>query len=627
MIRVAYILEVFPSPSEQFVLREIRALETLGLDVTIFALRRPDQASSPIDEWEGEVNYGPSFFSYAVVKAFCKILICHPLRSLSSVLVMGTTYGRHPRALLRALRYFPTTAFFARRAMEKRLGHFHAHFAYLPTDIAMMASTLSGASFSFSAHAWDIYVCPDGLKRKIELASSVFVCTQAGRAHLSHTVNDDIVASKIVHAYHGLDFSDLQCSPSERIGGPSPPPLRILSVGRLQKKKGLDDLIQACRMLSDRGEAFECAIVGEGPERPVLERLIQAEGLGTSVRLMGWKPLVEVWRYYHRSDIVVLPCVELANGDRDGIPNVLVEALACGVPVVTTDLASIGEVIEEGRTGLMVPQRDPVALVKAIMRLAYDPALRSRIQKEGRKKVEDVFDIRKNVEALVRHFDLQVTLAKKTVDLSTGYQIGKAILDYMLSLPLLIAALPLMGFIALVIWLEDQGNPFFAQWRVGRHGQLFRIFKLRTMKGEAAPYAPKPSEDDPSITRVGRFLRRTGLDELTQLINVLRGEMSLVGPRPEMPFWVEKYDGLARRRLGVKPGITGLWQIMAPKDVPIHHRLEYDLYYIRKGSLRMDLWILWGTLKRILGIQPCPQRRKEALFPDADLQIPLPLSP
>ncbi len=155
---------------------------------------------------------------------------------------------------------------------------------------------------------------------------------------------------------------------------------------------------------------------------------------------------------------------------------------------------------------------------------------------------------------------------------------------------------PLWLWIAWRIRREDGGPVLFRQLRVGKGGVPFLLWKFRTMRTDAEPYAPSPSErGDPRVTRFGRFLRRTSLDELPQLLNVLRGEMSLVGPRPEMPFIVEQYDEWQRRRLLVLPGITGLWQILGRKDLPMHANLQYDFYYIHNRSLLGDAWILLRT--------------------------------
>ncbi|MBW2543658.1 MAG: sugar transferase [Deltaproteobacteria bacterium] len=165
----------------------------------------------------------------------------------------------------------------------------------------------------------------------------------------------------------------------------------------------------------------------------------------------------------------------------------------------------------------------------------------------------------------------------------------------------LILLAPVMLWCARRIVRESPGPAIFRQERVGRDGKIFQIQKFRTMYSDVECYAVAPKDGaDPRITPFGRFLRITSLDELPQLFNVLKGEMSLVGPRPEMPFIVETYDEWQRRRLSVKPGITGLWQILGRKDLPMHENLQYDFYYIRNRSLAQDLSILLRTVGAVL---------------------------
>jgi len=181
------------------------------------------------------------------------------------------------------------------------------------------------------------------------------------------------------------------------------------------------------------------------------------------------------------------------------------------------------------------------------------------------------------------------------------YERGKRLLDLAIALPLALACLPVVAWAAWRIRRESPGPALFTQRRVGRYGREFTLYKLRTMGSDAAPYAPSPTrDDDPRVSELGRFLRGTSIDELPQLWNVLRGEMSLVGPRPEMPFIVDGYDDWQRRRLSVKPGMTGLWQILGRKDLPMQENLQYDFYYIRNRSLLLDLSILLRTVGAVL---------------------------
>ena len=179
----------------------------------------------------------------------------------------------------------------------------------------------------------------------------------------------------------------------------------------------------------------------------------------------------------------------------------------------------------------------------------------------------------------------------------TTYDPFKRFLDLLIAGVSLAVLSPLLAIVALLIRADSKGPILFVQMRVGKHGQCFSIYKFRTMYIDVPQYASSPvNGEDPRITQIGRILRRTSLDELPQLLNVLRGDMSLVGPRPEMPFVVEEYTPSQMQRLDVIPGITGIWQLSADRAYPIHENIQYDLYYIRNRGIFMDLAILLHTL-------------------------------
>ncbi len=180
------------------------------------------------------------------------------------------------------------------------------------------------------------------------------------------------------------------------------------------------------------------------------------------------------------------------------------------------------------------------------------------------------------------------------------YSFLKRLIDISLGFILLLATLPFWPIILILIRLESPGNEIFRQKRVGLYGRIFYMYKFKTMTGEPKD-APAPTDcDDSRITRVGKFLRKYSLDELPQIINILRGEMSLVGPRPEMPFVVKKYQKWQKARLEVKPGLTGLWQILGRKNLPLKENLEYDFYYLNNQSLFLDLAIILKTIPTVL---------------------------
>lgn len=182
------------------------------------------------------------------------------------------------------------------------------------------------------------------------------------------------------------------------------------------------------------------------------------------------------------------------------------------------------------------------------------------------------------------------------------YGIAKRIADLVVSSVLLALFSPLLFLIAFLIRLDSPGPALFVQKRVGRNGEIFNMYKFRSMSTDAPRYEVSPTQSyDPRITRIGRFLRRISLDELPQLMNVFLGNMSLVGPRPEMPFIVQRYNSRQRQRLQVTPGITGLWQLSADRSLPIHENIEYDLYYIRNRTFFMDMAVLIHTLIFAMG--------------------------
>ena len=210
--------------------------------------------------------------------------------------------------------------------------------------------------------------------------------------------------------------------------------------------------------------------------------------------------------------------------------------------------------------------------------------------------VTDVFDVLSDGTKVEMLGDFSV-VGLKGERLTFGYENIKRLMDLSLALFGLLLALPFWILIFLAIALDSRGPILFRQKRVGKDGKEFDILKFRTMFSESANYEKSPkNSDDRRITRVGKILRRYSLDELPQLINVIGGDMSVVGPRPEMPFIVEKYQEWEKKRLLVKPGITGLWQVLGRKDLPLEENIQYDFFYIKNRSLLMDISIILRTI-------------------------------
>lgn len=283
------------------------------------------------------------------------------------------------------------------------IAHIHAHFCHGATTVAMFAARLANLPFSFTAHAKDIYLGElnpkDLLPRKMNRAKFVVTCTGANKKHLD-TLRPEGAAP--VHAiYHGLD-TGLFAPPSRR--EETAPPL-ILSVGRFVEKKGFEYLVEACGMLRDRGYTFQCQIVGGADAyQQTVQQRISALRLEEVVILRNAVTQEQLRDIYAASTVFALPCQVLDNGDRDGIPNVLAEAMAMRMPVVSTNISGIPELVTSGHNGLLVPPRDAAALAEALAALLDDPFLRRRLGQQARTTIVDVFDSRRNTMRLAELF-------------------------------------------------------------------------------------------------------------------------------------------------------------------------------------------------------------------------------
>ena len=396
------ILKGYPRISETFISNEILLLETLGLHIHIISMRQPREtfSHSSIHQIQASVDYLPE-----------------TLLSSSSLLILLSCNLqlaiRHPKpyaaALRAALRRFQRTRKSATFKHLLQAGylvnkilpgsgitHFHAHFAHSPTSVAFYASLLSGIPFSFTAHAKDIYTShPEQLREKMRHAEFVVTCTEYNRRYLAGLA--DGPEPPIYRIYHGID-TRLFSGWSEN-NHPAPP-YRILTVSRLTAKKGLSTVFKALGILRDRGVPFRHTLIGDGDDRESLWRLVQELRLEHMTQWPGTQPHETVIQQFRNADIFVLGCEIAANGDRDGIPNVCVESMAMGVPVAATSISAIPELIENGRTGLLVEPGNPVALADAMLRLLTDCDLREHIIPAAALRVREKFDNRRLIQTL-----------------------------------------------------------------------------------------------------------------------------------------------------------------------------------------------------------------------------------
>ena len=395
---VAYIVKMFPRLSETFILNEILELERHGVPLRIFSLKRPVQAASASRSARSPVIYLPERVycePVRVLRAHIGVLRRFPggyVRTLAHVL-----RGRELRSMPRGLRRFSQTCCLVHELHGAQ--HVHAHFASEPSRLASWARVICGISFSVTTHAKDLFqderVNSPGLSYKLSAARFVVANSRFSASRLAAALNGhDRPATKIATVHNGIDlatFTPRQVEPAEPL---------ILSVGRLIEKKGFSHLIRACAELAKQRMQFRCEIVGSGPLKSALQDEIEQLCLKDHVRLRGERPHAELVPLYQRALMFVLPCVVAANGDRDILPNVLKEAMAIGVPVVTTQLDGIEELVTHGRTGLLVPPNDPDALASALRTLLENAALRRQLADEARQVIEARFDARKNFAQL-----------------------------------------------------------------------------------------------------------------------------------------------------------------------------------------------------------------------------------
>jgi glycosyltransferase involved in cell wall biosynthesis len=418
---VAYILKGYPRLSELFITSEIYRLEQLGVPLRLYVIKPAAEAQSHglIARIKARPQYLPATTSLSATP-LRRWLALH----LSDFLPSVRRVARHrPAGLARAAAAACAQALRARRGLRPRkvylkeflqaaaiadrvlaakdVRHLHAHFCHGATTVAWLAAMMTGLPFSCTAHAKDIYCAalnPAGLlRRKLRAARFVVTCTDANRAHLERIEP----RAKVHCIYHGLNAeftSLLDRKTAVELTQPAPPALpptrlRALGVGRLVEKKGFDVLVEACGILRGQGVAVEAVIVGEsGAHEAEIRRRIAALGLAAHVRLKGPMEQARLYEEYGRASAFCLPCRVLEDGDRDGIPNVLVEAMACGVPVITTNVSGIPEVVRDGVNGQLVPPDDPQALAAALLRCAREPQFAERLAHAGRATVRERFD-------------------------------------------------------------------------------------------------------------------------------------------------------------------------------------------------------------------------------------------
>ncbi len=378
--RLAYLFSRYPVVSQTFCDSEMLALERMGFQIEIGSLNRPPNSfrHERLDRLQAEIHYPPP---PDVLAALCDT---PEFRQKLGALVKDheERYGTGYKPLTRARNAW----FMARRLRQLGIRHVHVHFANRATHSALFLKKL-GFDFSFTAHAQDFM---------FDLGSNDLLAEMAREAAFVVTVSDysrDLLAemcpeseSKIIRIYNGIELDDFPRAEVRQRN-----PLRIVTIGRLIEFKGFQHLVGACALLKEQEVAVEARIIGEGPMRPELEARIEREGLRDHVKLLGVRSQEEIKRELAAADLFVLPSVVDPVGASDVLPTVITEAMACRLPVVSTTVTGIPEMVAHEETGLLVEPMDEAALAAAIARLGADPQARERLGTAGRARAERLF--------------------------------------------------------------------------------------------------------------------------------------------------------------------------------------------------------------------------------------------
>jgi glycosyltransferase involved in cell wall biosynthesis len=401
-VRVAYVMSRFPKLTETFVLDEMIAVERHGAAVELFPLLR--ERGGPVHPeagpWVARAHYLP-FVSPAILGSNLRLLVRHPRRYLGTVVAMLRGTARSPNFLIGGIGIFPKVVHAAQQMTRLRVDHVHCHFANHPALAGWLIHRLTGIPWSFTAHGSDLNVDRTMLPQKVREATFVIAISETNRRLIETTCGGP--ASNVTVLHVGIDTSRFAPAAGGTPDDAKRRP-RVLCVGTLHEVKGQRYLIEAARLLADRGIGFDLTLVGDGPDRADLEALAAAVRPPGTIAFAGQQVRAAIVQMLQEADLLVAPSVPTRAGKREGIPVVLIEAMASGVAVVASHLSGIPELVEDGVTGRTVPPGDTGALADAIAELLADPERRRRLAAGGRDRVMAEFDLDRNAECLVEWF-------------------------------------------------------------------------------------------------------------------------------------------------------------------------------------------------------------------------------
>lgn len=397
-LKLGYIMSRFPKISETFILYEILAVQELGAKVEIFPLIKENQS---VCHKEAEalvrIAHYHKYFSFSILKAQLYFLFLQPIGYLRTLIEVLLNTLKNKNFFIKALIIFPKSVRFAYEMQKMKISHIHAHFATHPTVAAFIIHRLTGIPFSFIAHGSDLHVNRTMLDKKIAASTFAVTCSKFNK-ELMVTSAGEQMREKIHVIYSGVELDVF----SPNFNKPTDRPIQIICVGSFEEVKGHKYLMQACKLLQDRGIKFHCHLVGDGPVRGTIEKLITELRLDDRITIHGLLQRQEVAKILQESDIKAAPSAPTLDGKREGLPCVLIEAMAAGLPIVSTQLTGIPELVDDQHTGFLVEPHNAEELANALQKLCESHELRIQMGKAGRKKVQEGFDRKKNTKTLLK---------------------------------------------------------------------------------------------------------------------------------------------------------------------------------------------------------------------------------
>lgn len=400
--RIAYMMTRFPKVTETFILREMDELHALGWEVEVFALAHEHGAVSHagVEAYLRRAHFARQR-PCSTLGANVRALVKRPSGYLGMLAQTIRYTWRSPRFLVRALIAFPFAAQWADIIRMRGVDHIHAHFATHAAYVAYVISIMTGVPYSFTAHAHDIFLNRTMLGEKIARASAVVTISEYNRRLLAEWFPD--AKGKISVIRCGIDTNQFVGDGGEPTASDASS-MRIVCIARLKEMKGVIYLAQACHELRLRNIPFTCTLVGDGPDRRMISDYLMRHDLLDHVTLAGWLPGAQVAETLREADVFVLPSVVARDGSMEGIPNVLMEAMSSQLPVISTTISGIPELVSTGFDGLLVPPNDALALADALSYLFAHPEERRAMGRAGRARVLADYDLHKNTRVKAELF-------------------------------------------------------------------------------------------------------------------------------------------------------------------------------------------------------------------------------